>query len=186
MHMSKENSIFKSTGSDTKHLNPEMAPAIIPNKIALIFGLFVLFLGGLVYIALRPPAQIYFIRFFGIEQLSFEIHSNIVKSIGYRLPACLHVFSFCLITASFFKFNKNIYLTICSGWLVVDTFFELGQKYKDFSSRMVPDFFAKIPFLEGTYNYFRLGTFDYYDLFAYALGALAAFCYLIKSSGKPT
>ncbi len=163
-----------------------MAPDIIPNKKAFVIGFLGLFLGALVYTTLRQPEQIYFIRFFSLEQLSFEIHSRVVKSIGYRLPAFLHVFSFCLITASFFKFKKYIYLIICCGWFAVDALFELGQKYKGVSSQMIPEFFAHLPFLEGTTNYFRLGTFDYLDLFAYALGALAAFCYLITARGKPT
>ncbi|MBT8352612.1 MAG: hypothetical protein KJO26_15445 [Deltaproteobacteria bacterium] len=169
--------------SDIKHFKAKMAPDIIPNKKALVIGFYGLFLGALVYASLRPPEHIYFIRFFNLEQLSFEIHSNIIKSIGYRLPAFLHVFSFCLITASFFKFKKNIYLIICCGWFAVDALFELGQKYKDVSTQMIPNFFAHLPFLEGTNNYFRLGTFDYFDLIAYALGALTAFCYLITARG---
>jgi len=170
----------------TNALKAETAAAIIPNKVALTLGLFALFLGGLVYAILRPSGQVYFMRYLGIDPLSLEIQSNIAISIGYRLPAFLHVFSFCLITAAFFKSSKKIYLIICAGWLVVDTIFELGQKYKDFSSQMVPEFFTKIPFLEGTYNYFNLGTFDYFDLIAYLLGGLIAFCYLVSSAGKPS
>ena len=152
--------------------------------MAFLIGLVALIAGALVYTSLRPSEQTYFIRYLGIERLSFDIQSNIVISIGYRLPAFLHVFSFALITASFFEFNRKKYLTICSAWLGVDTIFELGQKYKSISTQFVPKFFDNIPFFQGTYNYFHLGTFDYVDLIAYVLGALAAYFYLITSASK--
>jgi hypothetical protein len=159
-------------------------PVIIVNKIQFVIGLIALFSGALVYLGLRSPDHIYFTKYFGIHEPWFKIDSQVLHIAGQRLPAFLHVFSFILITASFFAHSKKIYAAICGGWLLVDCFFELGQKYKAQAARLVFDFFDKIPFLESTRNFFLLGTFDVFDLMASALGAAAAFWVLTATAKR--
>lgn len=145
-------------------------------------GLAALCLGALVYLTLRQPDQIYFTRFFGIHTPLFEIQSRPLNAIARSLPAFIHVFSFILITASFFRPGKKSYLAICAGWLLIDCLFELGQKYKAQAARPILDVFDGIPFLETTRNYFLLGTFDMFDLLAFVLGTVAAYVVLKATS----
>jgi hypothetical protein len=157
---------------------------IIENKIQFFIGLATLCLGALVYVTLRSPDQIYFTRYFGIHEPLIAIQSPILKTIGRSLPAFLHVFSFSLITASFFRYSKTTYTVICTGWLLVNCLFELGQKYKTQASRLVFDFFDKIPFLESTRNFFLLGSFDWLDVMAFVLGSVAAFLFLLVTTNR--
>lgn len=157
---------------------------IIVNKTQLLIGILVLGLGILVYVVLRSPDKIYFTRFLGIHHVSYDVQSPILITIGNRLPAFLHVFGFVFITASFFSYAKRTYTIIAIGWFFTDALFELGQKYKIIASRLVSDIFDQIPFLESTKNYFLLGTFDIFDLVAYALGALMAFL-ILMATAKP-
>jgi len=59
--------------------------------------------------------------------------------------------------------------------------FELGQKFNNFSSKIVPDWFTEIPFLENTENYFLLGTFDFKDIIAIGVGAGFAYFALLMT-----
>jgi len=157
-------------------------PVFILNKIQLLIGLLALCLGTMVYLTLRSPDQIYFTKYFGLHKIVSEIQSQALIALGYSLPAFLHVFSFILITASFFSYSKKIYVAICTGWFLVECCFELGQKYKIQATRMLFDFFDKIPFLETTRIFFLQGTFDILDLIALALGTIIAFWTLIATS----
>jgi hypothetical protein len=156
----------------------------IINKIHLLIGLLVLCLGALVYVTHRSPDLVYFTKYFGIQHALFEVQSPLLNFIGYRLPAFAHVFALILITASFFHYSKRAYLVICGGWFLIDTLFELGQKYKTVALSLGLDFFDNIHFLEGWRNYFLLGTFDILDLVAYALGAAVAFWVLTATAEK--
>jgi len=167
-------------------IHRKTAPAVILNKVQLLIGLLALCLGTLVYLTLRSPDQIYFVRYFGFHKLVTEIQSQRVITLGYSLPAFFHVFSFILITASFFSYSKKIYVAICTGWFLVECCFELGQKYKLQAARMLFDFFDKIPFLETTRNFFLLGTFDIWDIIAFSLGTIIAYWTLVATSKQHT
>lgn len=149
-------------------------------------GLLSLCLGVLVYLTLRSPDRIYFTNYFGIHNSLFEIQNPILIAMGNRLPAFFHVFAFSLITASFLSPSKPAYTITCASWFGIDTLFELGQKFKTQASRWVFDFFDKIPFLESTRNYFLHGTFDLFDILAYALGAVAAYMILAATARNTT
>ena len=152
---------------------------IVYSRAQLLAGIFLLLLGSLVYVIDRSPNQVYFTRFFGIQVKMFDAGTPLLGSLGMRLPAFFHVLSFSLITGSFFKSSKSRYLMICLFWLLVNTCFELGQKYKTFAVKLTPDFFETIPFLENTRTYFQKGTFDVYDLAAFLIGALAGYGLLL-------
>jgi hypothetical protein len=75
--------------------------------------------------------------------------------------------------------QKKGYFIICVSWFLVDTAFEVGQKFALWSSSLVPDWFAEILFLENTENYFLQGTFDFFDMAAIAFGSIAAYFVLL-------
>jgi len=139
----------------------------------------VLIVGSLIYLIDRPPCNTYFVNFIGISL--YNSLPNIFGSIGNYLPTFVHVFSFILITASFLPSRKRYYLVISLSWFLLDCIFEVGQKFNNFSSKIIPDWFVEIPFLENTKNYFQYGTFDYFDLLSIAVGAGFAYFALLMT-----
>ena len=154
------------------------------NKTQILIGLIGLLFGSLIYLIDRPPDQTYFVYNSPINISLFNIIPNIFASIGNSLPEFIHVFSFILITAGLIFCQKRGYLIICLSWFLVDCAFELGQKFNTWSSRIIPDWFAGIPFLENTENYFLQGTFDFIDLAAIASGTAIAYFVLQITNKK--
>lgn len=152
------------------------------NKRIFLIGLATLLLGTLVYLVDRPPDQIYFVLKSPINISLFKTLPNLFGYIGNILPSFIHVFSFILITASLISCRKNGYLFICLGWFLVDCAFEFGQKYKSLFSKVFPEWFESILFLENIDNYFRYGTFDYIDLTAITFGAVMAYFVLLVTN----
>ena len=143
------------------------------NKKQIFIGIIPLILGLLVYFVDRPPGDTYFVH--KIIK-GFSLHNiipDLFGSIGRILPAFIHVFSLSLITAGILGCAKRGYVVICSSWLAIDIAFELGQKFDSWASSLIPDF-SGIPFLEASKDFFISGTFDYYDIVAMVLGAIAA------------
>lgn len=144
------------------------------NRIQLLIGIAGLLSGTIFYLAFRCPDQTYFISKFGVDICLRSIFQRRLGTIGNNLPTFIHVFSFILLTAAFIHLNKRKCFLICLCWCVVDCAFELGQKFNSLSS-MIPDWFAGIPILENTGNYFLHGTYDLNDLIAIIIGTVFAF-----------
>ena len=155
------------------------------NWVQILIGVVVLVVGSLIYLIDRPPDQTYFVYSSPINIRLSNTISNLFGSIaiGNSLPEFIHVFSFILITAGLIFCNKRGYLIICLSWFLVDSAFELGQKFNTWSSSITPDWFTGIPFLENTKNYFLRGTFDFIDLAAIALGTIIAY-FVISATSK--
>jgi hypothetical protein len=149
------------------------------HKTQILIGVIGLLIGSLIYLIDRPPDQTYFVSSSPINISLSNIIPTVFGSIGNSLPEFIHVFSFILITAGLIFCNKKGYLIICVSWFLIDCAFELGQKFALWSSNLVPDWFAGIPFLENTENYFLQGTFDLFDMAAIALGSIAAYFVLL-------
>ncbi len=154
------------------------------NRLQILIGVFGLAFGSLVYLIDRPPDQTYFIYTSPINITLFNVIPKLFGSIGNTLPAFIHVFSFILITAALISWQKRGYLIICLSWFLVDCAFELGQGFNPWPLRIIPDWFAGIPFLENTGNYFLQGTFDLIDLAAISIGAAIAYFVLLTTSKK--
>jgi hypothetical protein len=151
------------------------------NKIQFLIGAVALLIGGLVYLVDRPPDYTYFIN--NLVNVSFHRDTpRIFGSLGNTLPAYVHVFSFILITGALASDKKRDYIIVCLGWCFLDCAFEVGQAFHAWSSRIIPTWFSGIPFLENTQNYFLLGTFDFFDLAAIALGTVTAYFVLVITS----
>ena len=149
------------------------------HKTQILIGTIGLLIGLLIYLIDRPPDQTYFVSSSPINISLSNIIPSVFGSIGNSLPEFIHVFSFILITAGLIFCRKKGYLIICVSWFLIDCAFELGQKFALWSSSIVPVWFAGIPFLENTENYFLQGTFDLFDMAAIALGSIAAYFVLL-------
>ena len=156
-------------------------PRIIINKLQVLIGLAGLGLGSLVYIIDRHPDHTYFVYISGLNISLYKIFPNIFGLVGNSLPAFIHVFSFILITAGLIFCKKRGYLIICLSWFLVDSAFELGQKFNVWSSNIIPNWFRGMPFLENSKNYFLQGTFDSVDLGAIAAGSVIAYFVLLMT-----
>ncbi len=150
------------------------APGNMINRLQVLIGLAGLLLGSMVYLVDRPPDQIYFLYSSSINISLYNTFPNLFGVIGNSLPDFLHVFSFILITAGLISCQKRGCLIICVSWFVVDCAFELGQRVHTLVLKIIPDWFAGIPFLENTENYFLSGTFDVCDLTAFVFGSMTA------------
>lgn len=161
-----------------------MAPQNGLNIRQIIIGAVVLLAGALIYLIDRPPDQTYFIYKIGMNISLFGTLPIIFGPSGNFLPSFIHVFSFIFLTAGLIARGKRDYLIICLSWLFIDCTFELGQKFLLWPSRIIPDWFVGIPFLENSKNYFLKGTFDLIDLIAIIIGAVVAYLFLAKTTQR--
>ena len=145
------------------------------NRVQILTGILCLFLGGMVYLVARPPDQIYFLSRGGMPISLYHCLPNILGPAGQSLPSLIHVFSFILITAGIMGCEKRGGMICCVSWLILDSAFELGQRFHAWPQRIIPDWFSGVPLLENTRNYFACGTFDSFDLAAIVIGTLIAF-----------
>jgi hypothetical protein len=160
----------------------KQVPGIAINRVQILIGIAGLLVGSLIYLVDRPPDQTYFVYSSPIHISLFNIIPNLFGLIGDSLPEFIHVFSFILITAGLIFCQKRGYLIICLSWFLIDCAFELGQKFNTWSSRIIPDWFAGVPFLESSKNYFQKGTFDFIDLAAITFGSIAAYLVLLTTN----
>jgi len=149
------------------------------NKRQILIGMSSLIIGTLVYLVDRSPDQTYFLYKSSVKISLHNTLPNLFGFIGNSLPSFIHVFSFVLIAAGLLSCQKRGCLIICACWFLTDVIFELGQKFNLWSSKIIPDWFGGILFLENTKNYFTRGTFDYFDLAAITLGAIVAYFVLL-------
>ena len=154
------------------------------NICQILIGLFVLLLGTLIYLSDRSPDQIYFVYKSPVEISLHNTLPNLFGMIGNSLPSFVHVFSFILITAGIISSKKKDYIFICAGWFLIDSIFELGQRYTALVIKFIPDWLSGIPFFENTNNYFSRGTFDVMDLAAVLIGSVTGYFVLILTMEK--
>ncbi len=154
------------------------------NKIQILTGATVLFIGILVYLVDRPPDQTLFVDKSPVNISLYQILPNLYGIIGNSLPSFAHVFSFILITSGLIASKKSQFIIICLSWFLVDLLFELGQKFSTMFIKFIPDWFTSIPFFENTGNYFIRGTFSYGDMAAITIGTVAAYFVLIKTTDR--
>lgn len=77
---------------------------------------------------------------------------------------------------------KRGYLIICCAWLFTNLLFELGQRYPILASELIPKWFEGMFILQNMRNYFLKGTFDFFDLLASSVGAVAAYWVLARTT----
>jgi hypothetical protein len=150
------------------------------NKLQISIGVLTLFVGLLLYLINRP-SDIYFVSFIkGAEHLH-HLAFPLPTRIGGALPSFLHVFAFSLLLGGLLACRKTGYLIICCSWLFTNVLFELGQRHPISTSQVIPEWFEGMFFLENIREYFLNGTFDSFDLLASSVGAVAAYCVLVRT-----
>jgi hypothetical protein len=154
------------------------------NFYFILIGSIALLISVLVYYIDRPPGQTYFVNKYSEDLSMHDRIPSLFGVVGESFPDFIHVFSFILLTAGVSSCGKKGYRVICLSWLLIDSAFELGQKYLKQPIKDLPDWFDGIPILEAIKPYFILGTFDYIDLLSIVLGTIAAYVVLIRITEK--
>ena len=149
------------------------------HKREILIGLASLLIGTLVYLVDRHPDQTYFVYSSPFNISLFKILPNLFGHIGNCLPSFIHVFSFIMLTAGIISCRKKSVPIVCLGWFLVDSLFELGQKFNSFPPKIIPSWFVHIPFFENSHNYFLYGRFDFNDLIAITIGTGVAYIVLM-------
>lgn len=150
----------------------------------MLLGAGVLGLGMLVYILDRPAGTTYFLP----EVISlFPTTPRVFGTVGNQLPTFLHVLAFCLITSGVLGCGRRGALFVCLFWLTIDAAFEIGQQPSVASELIahIPGWFAAVPILSNTANYFSRGRFDPADLASIVLGAVCAYFLIHYLLGRP-
>ena len=154
------------------------------DKIRIMAGGIALIIGAMIYLTDRPPDRTYFVQRSPVDISLYDARTKMFGAAGDHLPAFIHVFSFVLITAGVISGGKRVDAAVCLSWVAVNCAFELGQKFKFLSVKLVPGFFSDIPFLENTKSFFLTGTFDMFDLAAVFLGGISAWFVLSSTTER--
>ena len=150
------------------------------NKLQISIGFLVLFAGFLLYLLTRP-SDIYLVSFIKGAENSHYWALPFPTGIGGALPSFLHVFAFSLLLGGLLACRKRGYLIICCAWLFTNLLFELGQRYPISASQVIPKWFDGMFILQNMRDYFLNGTFDFFDLLASSVGAVAAYWVLVRT-----
>lgn len=160
-----------------KDLHYHIKPAMI-GTLMLLAGIFF-------YLVDRPPDRIYFIQQIGTQFSLFDNTPVLFGKLGNWFPTFAHVTAFSLFTAALLGSSRKRVALICAGWAGVNIMMELGQKYSNVATDLTPVWFNKIPVLKNTAPYFQHGSFDSMDIFAAALGAVAAYILFCVTTKTP-
>lgn len=151
------------------------------NRTQILIGVIALFVGSLVYLVDRAPENTYFVHSLGNRISLHNTIPSLFGPIGGNLPSLIHVLSFSLITAGLLSCKRRGCLIVCVAWLLIDSVFELGQKFSGWFSKIIPEFSSGIPILENVRSFFLSGAFDGYDLLAMLVGATIAYAVLLAT-----
>jgi hypothetical protein len=161
---------------------PSVLPkAVLPEPSTMrgLLGVFLLVLGVSVYLLDRSWQQL---AIADLIPLSLS-PSPVFGPLGGSLPSFVHVCAFAILTAALLEGGRRLNQWVCLGWLSVNVAFEVGQHPKLAGSiaNSVPDWFAHVPILNQTPQYFLNGTFDPLDLLFATLGAVTAYLLIVKT-----
>ena len=141
-----------------------------PASLAAI-GLVALAVGLLVYLTDRDASKAAL-----IPTIAWLAGSHVFGALGGWLPSFVHTFAFSLFTAAALPERSVPRYGACLAWFAVNAAFEVGQ-HPQISVRLaeaLQDGLGGSPFSQPLASYFVYGTFDYGDIVAALLGALAA------------
>ena len=134
-------------------------------------GVVALATGGAVYVFARGAGAAYLLP----DQLTRSIVD--IDTVAGLLPTFLHVVAFTLLTIAVVNpKSAQACIAIAFGWCAVNMLFEIGQhsSIAPIIAGTVPASFDAVPLLENLAPYFLNGTFDFADLMAAAVGAVAS------------
>jgi hypothetical protein len=141
---------------------------------------------GVLFYCLARPQGIAYVS----ERLGLHLFPKLYSLPGPvwgSFPEFIHPMAFSLMGMGLLSVRRWSRLFVCSSILLLNLFFELGQKYKHIALEIVPNWVDGIPVIENVNSYFYRGTFDPQDVLAMCLGAAIAFVaseLVIKGSGR--
>ncbi len=118
-----------------------------------------------------------------VFEMNVFFYLPITSEIDARIQGAVEM---AIITAGLIASKKSQFIIICLFWFLIDSVFELGQKFSTMFIKFIPDWFASLPFLENTGDYFVRGTFSFSDIAAITIGTIVAYFVLIKTSERRT
>lgn len=151
------------------------------NFTQITIGGLALFVGLLVYLVDRSPAQVYFLSKLKVSLSLSHLLPNFLGYVGKILPAFLHAFAFILITGGLLARGKRGALLVSLGWFLVDSLFEVGQRFGGRVAELIPGWFDRLWLLEATRSYFLVGTYDPLDMVAIATASIIAYIVLLRT-----
>lgn len=149
---------------------PTLTRSLI-NAILISLAILTLAVGIMVYLTDRPPFHAVLIP----GKLSFN-NGSLFGALGNWLPSFVHPFAFSLLSAAIRAPSAAPAYGTCAAWWAVNVLFEIGQHpliQQVLTERLLPTLDPGW-LLRPVTNYLLLGTFDFGDLVAATLGALAA------------
>jgi hypothetical protein len=145
------------------------------NKLQFLLGVLFLLAGTLEYIFSRPPGSVYFLIPFQSMVVNLHDQFNPFGAWGFLAPDFFHPLAFALMCMALLPDTFKHRLAICLAWFGINATLELTQKYGSTLVAVLPQWIEKIPVFDTLPNYLIHGTFDNYDLLAFAAGSLTAF-----------
>ena len=104
----------------------------------------------------------------------FPYAPDLLGRVTGSFPSFMHPFSFSLIGMGLISQTRRSRILVCSIFLVLNLFFEMGQRYKEIAVELVPDWVGTLPVLMNMKQYFLKGTFAISDVVAVCLGSATA------------
>jgi len=145
---------------------------IIINKTQFILGFIFLFVGTWGYFTSRSWETVYFLNRISFLEKYFHKMPDIFGSFGGSAPELFHVLAFSLLTYSVISQNRKNLIIVCIFWFIVDSVFEIGQKYSTIFHESLAEEFPNNSLLTVFDDYFRSGSYDHFDLLATLFGSL--------------
>lgn len=137
--------------------------------------------GLLVYLGDRPAGTAWLLPQAG----ALRGHAGL-GGVASWLPSAVHAFAFALLSALVLPPRRPLYTIVCTGWVLIDLAFELGQ-HPAATAPLSRWLQAHLPLdlAQPLARYFLAGTFDRADLGAALLGGAAAWL-LLRRTDTPT
>jgi len=151
------------------------------NVKQVAIGFTILLIGIMVYLFGRNHDRVFFIH--SIDWL-YSLHLNrygLLKTAANHVsPSFIHVCSFSLISCAFiYRPNKNKYFAFCISWIIIGIIFEFGQLLKPEIPSRYFNAWGIGSIIKLTFDYFKYGTYDIFDIINCILGGLVAYVILI-------
>ena len=161
--------------SEVTDIQAALRTAGRPNRMAMRAGLLGLAIGVLFYFTGRPKGATYLQNAVPNIDRLFPYIPNLLGEVTGSFPSFLHPFCFSLIGMGLISQTRRSRILACSIFLLVNLFFEMGQRYKELAVGLLPHWVDAIPVLMNMRPYFLKGTFSTADVSAAFLGSATAF-----------
>jgi hypothetical protein len=144
------------------------------NRTELSIGFLGLSIGVLFYFVGRPKGATYFQSKLPHVDRMFPYIPDLLGRVTGSFPSFMHPFSFSLIGMGLISQTRRSRILVCSIFLILNLFFEMGQRYKEIVADVTPDWVGTLPVLMNMKQYFLKGTFAISDVVAACLGSATA------------